>query len=92
MKQRHIKPANVEEYVTSSVQTFLGDPPDSDYQRGFLGAMLVVAEEALRLQMDKPPFKKAEKLLTTKSTQRKSRSAKPSRGEFLSFREFNGGR
>jgi len=63
MKQRHIKPANVEEYVTSSVQTFLGDPPDSDYQRGFLGAMLIVAKEPLGLQMDKPPFKKAEKLL-----------------------------
>lgn len=49
MKQRHIKPANVEEYVTSSVQTFLGDPPDSDYQRGFLGAMLIVAKEPLLL-------------------------------------------
>ena len=30
------KPTSVEEYVTSSTQTFLGDPPDSDYQRGFL--------------------------------------------------------
>jgi hypothetical protein len=35
----------VEEYVTSSVQSFLGDPPDTNFQRGFLSAMLVVAEE-----------------------------------------------
>ena len=76
--EKYVKPANVEEYVTSSVQTFLGDLPDSDWQRGFLGAMLVIAEEALGLRMDKPPFKRAEKLLRkTRRTQRKSSSATP---------------
>ena len=51
-----------EEYVTNSVQTFLGDPPDNEYQRGFLGALLIVAEEALGLQMNIPPFAEAQKL------------------------------
>jgi hypothetical protein len=54
----------VEDYVTSSVQSFLGDPPDSEFQFGFLGAMLVVAKEALGLRMDLPPFAEAERLLT----------------------------
>jgi len=52
----------VEEYVKSSVQSFLGDPPDSDSQWGFLSAMLVVAKEALGLRMDMPPFAEAQKL------------------------------
>ena len=53
----------VEEYVTSSVQLFLGDPPDTEFQCGFLGALLVLAEEAIGVQMDVPPFAEAQKLL-----------------------------
>lgn len=34
-------------YLEQSFQGFLGDPPDSDYQRGFLAALLVLYEEGL---------------------------------------------
>jgi hypothetical protein len=57
------KPENAEEYVRSSVASFLSDPPDSEYQRGFLGAMLIVAKEALDLSPDIQPFAEAQKLL-----------------------------
>jgi hypothetical protein len=56
-------PNTVEGYVTSSVQAFLRDPPDNDYQRGFLGAMLIVASEALGLRQDASPFAEAQKLM-----------------------------
>jgi hypothetical protein len=46
----YVEPNNVEEYVTRSVQSFLGDPADNEYQRGFLGAMLIFAEETLGLR------------------------------------------
>jgi hypothetical protein len=52
----------VEEYVTRSVQMFLVDPPDTDYQCGFLAALLVLAKEALGLRMTEPPFAAAEGL------------------------------
>ena len=39
--------AYVDEYVRSAVQGFVGDPPDSNYQSGYLAALLVVAQEAL---------------------------------------------
>lgn len=38
---KYIEPADAGEYVSSAVQTFLGDPPDTDFQRGFLTALLV---------------------------------------------------
>src|SRR5262245_37973021 len=52
----------LEEYVTSAVQMFLVDPPDTDFQYGFLAALLVVAKEALELRMDNPPFANAQDL------------------------------
>jgi hypothetical protein len=52
----------VEEYVTRAVQTFLADAPDTDFQRGFLAALLVLAEEALELRLDSPPFAEAQEL------------------------------
>jgi hypothetical protein len=41
----------------------VADPPDTDYPLGFLGAMLVIAEEAFRLRMDVAPFAEARELL-----------------------------
>jgi hypothetical protein len=52
----------VEEYVTSAVQMFLVDPPDTDSQWGFLSALLVVAKEALGLDMDNSPYAEAHEL------------------------------
>jgi hypothetical protein len=64
----------VEEYVESCVHGFVSDPPDTDYQLGFLGAMLVLAEEALGLRMDLPPFAEAHELRrTAKNARRNSR-------------------
>lgn len=34
-------------YLKDAMMGFLNDPPDSDYQRGFLGALLVVYQEGL---------------------------------------------
>lgn len=51
-----------EEYVKDCVQGMVSDPPDTNYQVGFLGAMLVIAEEALGLRMDLPPFAEAHEL------------------------------
>jgi hypothetical protein len=58
----YVRPANVEEYARSSVEAFLGDPPDTDFQRGYLASLLIVAEEALGLRMDVAPFSQAQKL------------------------------
>jgi hypothetical protein len=62
----HVKecvvPANVEEYIKDSIQTFLVDPPDTDAQWGYLSALLVVAKEALGQQMDMSPFAEAHEL------------------------------
>jgi hypothetical protein len=52
----------VEEYVESCVQGLVNNPPETRYQLGFLGAMLVLAEEALGLRMDLPPFAEAREL------------------------------
>lgn len=34
-------------YVSQALWGFMNDPPDSDYQRGFLAALLVVYREGL---------------------------------------------
>ena len=59
---KYAKPTNVEEYIRGAVQGFVGDPPDSDSQWGYLGALLVVAKEALGQRMDLPPFAEAQEL------------------------------
>jgi hypothetical protein len=61
--QDFVMPITVEEYVKGSVEAFLNDPPDTDYQRGFLAAMLVLAKEALGLRTDLHPFAKAKELV-----------------------------
>lgn len=34
-------------YLEQALMGFLGDPPDSDFQRGFLSALLIVYQEGL---------------------------------------------
>jgi len=60
--EKYSKPANVEEYVSSAIQGFLNDPPDTDSQWGYLSALLAVAKEALGQRMDMPPFAEAHEL------------------------------
>lgn len=55
-------PAYVDEYVRSAVQGFVGDPPDTDSQWGYLSALLAVAKEALGQRMDMPPFAEGHEL------------------------------
>ena len=38
---------NVYTYIKGSVEPFLRDPPDTEFQRGYLAALLNVADEAL---------------------------------------------
>ena len=52
----------VEEYIRSAVQGFVGDPPDTDSQWGYLSALLVVAKESLGQRMDVSPFAEAREL------------------------------
>jgi hypothetical protein len=44
------------------VEPFLLSPPDTDFQRGYLAALLNVAEEALGLRLAKYPFAEAQML------------------------------
>lgn len=52
----------VEEYIRSAVQGFVGDPPDTNSQWGYLSALLVVAKDALGQRMDMSPFAEAQEL------------------------------
>jgi hypothetical protein len=54
--------ADIYDYIKSSVAAYLLDPPDTEFQRGYLASLLVLAEEALGLRMDLPPFAEAHKL------------------------------
>jgi hypothetical protein len=56
---------NVYDYIKNSVAASLQAPPDTEFQRGYLAALLVLAEEALGLSMDLSPFAEAHKLCFT---------------------------
>lgn len=36
-------------YVEEAIESFVKDPPDSPYQRGYLDALLVIWDEALEM-------------------------------------------
>jgi hypothetical protein len=60
----------VQKYLTESIESYLSDPPDSDFLCGYLSALLVVAEESLGLPMEYPPFKDARDLVKSYSRDR----------------------
>lgn len=39
-------------FLMSAIEAFLRDPPDSDFQAGYLSALLVVYREGLRREPD----------------------------------------
>ncbi len=39
-------------YVTKSIESFIADPPDTEYQKGFCQAMCVIGEECLSISSD----------------------------------------
>jgi hypothetical protein len=53
---------NIYTYIKGNVELFLSDPPDTEFQQGYLAALLNVAQEALGLHLAKSPFKEAQKL------------------------------
>ena len=56
---------NIYTYVRNSVEASLLNPPDTDFQRGYLAALLVLGQEALGLRMDLHPFREAHNLCFT---------------------------
>ena len=53
---------NIYDYIKSDVVASLLNPPDTEFQRGYLASLLVLAEEALGMRMDLSPFAEAHKL------------------------------
>ncbi|RYF08826.1 MAG: hypothetical protein EOO77_24880 [Oxalobacteraceae bacterium] len=51
------------EYVVQSIESFLTDPPDSDFHRGFLSAMLIVYTDSLGAPKDDPLVVAAEAVM-----------------------------
>lgn len=43
-----------EEYMRRALESFASDPPDSEYQMGYLEALKVFANEALGFKWDDP--------------------------------------
>jgi hypothetical protein len=52
-------------YVKRKMEMSLLAPPDTDFQCGYLAALLVLADDVLGFDMNKPPFAEAEKLCLT---------------------------
>ena len=44
--------ARIAPYLMSSIEGFLGDPPDTEFQRGYLAALITVYREGLRRDGD----------------------------------------
>lgn len=54
---------NASEYVMLGIAGFIKDPPDSDHQRGYLAALIVVATEGLGVSRQRSEIRQAESLL-----------------------------
>lgn len=60
-----MKPNEIEEYVAEAIDLFLRDAPDSDFQRGYLCALINVYREAFHFEDIR--VKAAEALLAAKT-------------------------
>lgn len=49
-------------YIKREMEMSLAGPPDTDFQRGYLAGLLVLAKDVLGLDMNKQPYSGAEKL------------------------------
>lgn len=56
--------ARARRYITEAVTGFLQDPPDSDFQRGFLAALLACHDEALSKREEDSRITAARRLVT----------------------------
>ena len=57
---------NVYDYIKREMEMSLGGPPDTDFQRGYLAALLVLAQDVLGFDMNKSPFAEAEEQCLSK--------------------------
>lgn len=57
--------ARIAPYLASSIEGFLRDPPDSNFQRGYLAALLAVYSEGLGRRQD-ARVRAAERLLANR--------------------------
>lgn len=57
----------VEPFVMKAIEGFLNDPPDSDYQRGYAAALIVIYREGLGRGASDARVEAAERLLGTAS-------------------------
>lgn len=46
----HLSEKSAEQYIEQAIAAFMRDPPDTDFQRGYLEALLVVQREAFNPQ------------------------------------------
>jgi len=46
-----LNPTEAEEYVLLAMDGFVGDPPDSDFQSGYLAALKAVATEGMGITL-----------------------------------------
>jgi hypothetical protein len=65
--KEYAKLGNVEGFIRTAIQGFVTDPPDSDFQCGYLEAMLSVANYALGVPMEKSPYAETQKLWNVRS-------------------------
>jgi hypothetical protein len=55
---------NPEDYMRNALDSFAKDPPDTDFQEGYLAALMVFANEAMGFAWNDPALAKCENLST----------------------------
>jgi hypothetical protein len=56
--------------IRTILQSFIGDPPDNDFQCGYLSAVLVIATEVIGIGVSDPVWIKASSLLDESTKKR----------------------
>lgn len=54
---------DITEQVRAILYSFIGDPPDTDFQSGYLAAVLVIANEVVGIKCSDPLYREADALL-----------------------------
>lgn len=56
--------SDVASQIRVILQSFVGDPPDTDFQQGYLAAALVIANEVVGIPNTDPLWQQADNLLS----------------------------
>jgi hypothetical protein len=54
---------NLTSYILDAIKSFIADPPDTQFQRGYLLALISIHNEALELDPNDPLIQDASNLL-----------------------------